>query len=284
MGANLFDEVGEFLAVEQEVDDLLGYSIRQQCLEDPGKRINDTRYTQPCLYVVNALNFYKALSNGLRPQLVAGHSLGEYNALHAAAAFDFITGLRLVKKRGELMSLARNGGMAAVLGIQADRVGQIIHENQLIGLDIANFNSPIQTVISGPREDLARAEPLFEEVGAEMYVLPVSAAFHSRYMQQAAKEFDQFLSGFSFNDTEVPVISNVTALPYKNGEPTMQVRDLLVKQISSPVQWTNTILYLIDRGASTFHEIGPGNVLTRLNRHNKLVSSPAVARSGLICN
>src|SRR5688500_17182210 len=101
MGQGLFDEVREFLSVEKDVDNILGYSVRKLCLEDPNNSLKDTQYTQPCLYVVNALHYYKAIGQGLRPAYVAGHSLGEYNALLAAGVFDFLTGLKLVKKRGE---------------------------------------------------------------------------------------------------------------------------------------------------------------------------------------
>ena len=132
-------------------------------------------------------------------------------------------------------------------------------------LDVANYNSRTQTVISGPLADIQRAGPLFESAGPVAYFpLPVSAAFHSRYMKSAAGEFGQFLSGFTFRAPKIPVIANVTARPYKLAEDSALVRDLLVQQISSPVQWTNSVLYLLDRGVTTFHEMGPGNVLTRL--------------------
>src|SRR5690348_12908296 len=113
MGQGLFDEVREYAAVERDVDAILGYSMRKLCLEDPDNRLKETQFTQPSLYVANALHYYKAMAEGARPAYVAGHSLGEYNALLAAGAFDFLTGLRLVQKRGELMSQAKNGGMGA---------------------------------------------------------------------------------------------------------------------------------------------------------------------------
>ncbi len=265
MGANFFDEVSEFRDIEGEINDLLGYSIRTLCLEDPEKKLHNTVFTQPALYVVNALHYFKAHADGLRPEFLAGHSLGEYNALHAAGVFDFMTGLRLVKKRGELMGQARNGGMAAVIGMNAERVTQLIHEHALSGIDVANFNSPVQTIISGPVEDITRAAPLFGKAGADAFIpLPVSAAFHSRYMEAAAIAFDRFLSEVVFQEPTVLVMSNVTAKPYKNGDSVVSPRELLVKQISSPVQWTKTIHYLLESGASTFHEIGPGDILSRL--------------------
>src|SRR5438128_12613700 len=152
MGQGLFDEVAQYAAVEKDVDAILGYSMRKLCMEDAGNRVKETQFTQPILYVVNALHYYKAVAEGTQPAYLAGHSLGEYNALLAAGVFDFLTGLRLVKKRGELMSRARNGGMGAVIGLGASVIAKVIKESGLATLDVANFNSPLQTVISGPVE------------------------------------------------------------------------------------------------------------------------------------
>lgn len=265
MGADLFDAVPEFRRAESEIDGLLGYSLRDLCLKDPDRKLQQTAYTQPALYVVNALHGYQALARGLRPRYVAGHSLGEYNALHAAGVIDFMTGLRLVHRRGAMMSQARDGAMAAVVGMPARGVTEHLREHGLDELDVANYNCRTQTVISGPVAGIQRAGPLFEKAGSVSFIaLPVSAAFHSRYMKSAAGEFAQFLSGFTFRAPRIPVIANVTARPYPLAEDPALVRDLLARQIFSPVQWTNSILYLLDRGVTTFHEMGPGNVLTRL--------------------
>jgi malonyl CoA-acyl carrier protein transacylase len=212
---------------------------------------------------VNALHYYKALSQGVRPQYVAGHSLGEYNALLAAGVFDFLTGLRLVKKRGELMAQAPGGGMAAVAGLRAEQVARIRLEHGLFDLDVANFNSPTQTVLSGPVGDIQRAREFFEAAGATLYMpLPVSAAFHSRYMVDAARLYADFLASASFSRPRLPVIANATALPY--ADESNAVRSLLAKQITHPVQWRQSVSYLISQGVVEFKEIGPGNVLTRL--------------------
>jgi malonyl CoA-acyl carrier protein transacylase len=276
MGAGLFDEVQEFLAVEREVDAMLGYSLRQLCLEDPENKISLTQYTQPCLYVVNALHYYQAISlEGIRPQYLAGHSLGEYNALLAAGAFDFLTGLRLVQKRGELMSQAQNGGMAAVIGLSPSNIAQVIKSNGLTSIDVANFNSPGQTIISGPKDDIARAAAFFEKAGVKMYIpLTVSAAFHSRYVADAAHEFDQYLQGFTFNALQTPVVANVTGRLYPSGDPSAVIRATLVRQIAQPVLWAPTVQFLLNRGESEFTEIGPGNVLTRLIQE---IKAPALA-------
>jgi malonyl CoA-acyl carrier protein transacylase len=265
MGQGLFDEVREYAAVEKDVDAILGYSMRKLCLEDAGNRLKETQFTQPSLYVVNALHYYKAISQGTRPAYLTGHSLGEYNALLAGGAFDFLTGLRLVKKRGDLMSQARNGGMGAVIGLGASTIAKVIQENGLASIDVANFNTPLQTAVSGPVEEVKRAGPLFEKAGAQMYVpLPVSAAFHSRYMADAAKAFGEFLAPMSFAAPRTPVVANVTARPYPTGDASELVKSLLVSQITHSVQWTQSIRFLIGQGVTEFSEMGPGNVLTRM--------------------
>jgi len=264
MGQGLFDDVREYAAVEKEVDALLGYSLRKLCLEDTDNRLKETQFTQPCLYVVNALHYYTAVAQGVQPAYLAGHSLGEYNALLAAGVFDFLTGLRLVKKRGELMSQAKNGAMAAVIGLGASLITKVIDENRLASLDVANFNSPSQIVVSGPTDDIKRAGPFFEKGGARMYMpLQVSAAFHSRYMADAAKAFAGFLAPISLAPPKIPIIANVTARPYPAVNPSESIKSLLVNQIVQSVQWTQSIRFLISQGVTEFREMGPGNVLTK---------------------
>jgi malonyl CoA-acyl carrier protein transacylase len=278
MGKDLFDQVPEFTSVEKEIDGLLGYSVRALCLEDASNQLSQTQYTQPCLYVVNALHYYKARADGGRPAFLAGHSLGEYNALMAAGAFDFLTGLRLVQKRGELMAQAKNGAMAAVIGLSPEAVMRLVAEHRLKAIDIANYNSPTQIVLSGLEADIQRVGPIMEKAGAKLYVpLPVSAAFHSRYMAEPAEAFDAFLGGFEFSTLTVPVVSNVTAQFYPTESAALSIRSLLVKQIVRPVLWTQSIRFLLGKGATTFSETGPGEVLARLvqqTREAALAPSP----------
>jgi malonyl CoA-acyl carrier protein transacylase len=265
MGQGLFDTVREYAAVEQDVDAMLGYSMRKLCLEDPDNRLKETQFTQPSLYVVNALHYYNALAQGTRPSWLAGHSLGEYNALLAAGTFDFLTGLRLVQKRGELMSQARNGGMGAVIGLDAGAVAKVIQDNALTTLDVANFNTPVQTVVSGPVEDIKRAGDFFDKAGAQLYMpLQVSAAFHSRYMADASKAFADFLAPMTFVAPRIPVVANVTAQPYPATNASEAVKSMLVNQITHSVQWTQSVRFLMTQGVTQFTEVGPGNVLTRM--------------------
>lgn len=267
MGQGLFDETPQYAEVEKDVDTILGYSLRKLCLEDADNRLKETQFTQPCLYVVNALHYYKAVSQGAHPAYLAGHSLGEYNALLAAGVFDFLTGLRLVQKRGELMSRAKNGGMAAVIGLGAARVGKVIEDNGLASIDVANFNSPSQTVVSGPIEDIKSAGPIFEKAGARIYMpLQVSAAFHSRYMADAARAFADFLDPMSFAAPKIPVVANATAKSYPTDRASESVKSLLAQQITHSVQWTQSIRFLICQGVTQFSEMGPGNVLTRMTQ------------------
>ncbi len=261
MGAELFAKFPRELA---HADDILGWSVEKLCREDPDKRLDQTDTTQPALFVVNALTYLDRQRGGApRPDFVAGHSLGEYDALFAADAFDFATGLRLVKKRGELMARAKGGGMAAVIGLPLARVKEVLSDPRFSRLDIANLNAPTQAVVSGPVEEVTAVKEVFEAAGAQLVVqLKVSAAFHSRAMADAAAEFRRFISPVEFRPLTIPVISNVTAQPYGPGE----TLDLLARQISSPVRWFESMQFLLGQPSPEFAESGPGAVLTGLLR------------------
>ena len=262
MGQDLFDK---FSSLTQEANDVLGYDIKTLCLEDPAKQLNQTQFTQPALYVVNALSYLKQLDeDGLTPDYVAGHSLGEYNALFAAKVFDFAKGLKLVQKRGELMSQATMGGMAAILGLSQSQVADVLAQPSCQSINIANYNSNFQFVISGPKTDIEQSISLFEQAGASMVIpLNVSGAFHSPLMANAREQFSDFLTAFQFNAPSMPVIANTTARPYGGSD---DVASQLSAQITSSVQWTSIIDYLVQMGETEFVEVGPGKVLTGLIR------------------
>lgn len=264
MGEGLFERFPEQVAI---ADAELGYSIQELCLRDPGQQLNQTQYTQPALFVVSALTYLARLADtGEQPDAVAGHSLGEYNALFAAGVFDFATGVKLVKRRAELMSQASGGAMAAVIGLSVEQIRAALDGAGLTGIDIANYNSLAQTVISGPEADIVAAQPVIEAAGSKMFVrLAVSAAFHSRYMAAAEKEFACFLEGFEFAEPKVPVYSNVTAAPHQPGE----IKGLLARQITHSVRWVETMEALLALPEPEFLELGPGNVLTGLARRIK---------------
>lgn len=259
MGAGLFEQFSDLIA---EADQILGYSLKTLCLNDPHQQLNLTQFTQPALYTVNALTYFdKVAKEGKKADYTAGHSLGEYNALLAAEVFDFKTGLQLVKKRAELMSQATEGAMSAVLGLTADTVEDILTRHQLTNVAIANYNSYTQIVISGIPAEVARAGSLCEQANAKMVIpLNVSGAFHSRLMVNAQHEFADFIQQFDFSLPCLPVIANVTAKAYKAND----IRKTLVQQIANPVRWTDTIRYLMSRHVTHFEEVGPGTILTGL--------------------
>lgn len=260
MGSGLFDRFSEWT---EQASAILGYSIRDLCLDDPDRVLNQTEYTQPALYVVNALTYRAQLEDASgAPDFVAGHSLGEYNALLAAGVFDFETGLRLVKERGRLMGQLDGGGMAAVIGLDKSDVESVLEG--VDGIDIANCNSPFQFVLSGQRDDVEAAQDAFEEAGADLYLpLNVSGAFHSRYMEPVRDEFASFLETVTFDAPTIPVVANAEARPYAEG----RVEELLARQLVEPVRWNESIQYLLAKGEIEITEIGPGDVLTKLTRY-----------------
>jgi trans-AT polyketide synthase/acyltransferase/oxidoreductase domain-containing protein len=272
MGGTLFDQFSELTA---QADAILGYSIKQLCLEDPQSKLSRTQYTQPALYIVNAFSYLKKLrETGEIPNFVAGHSLGEYSALFAAEVFDFPTGLQLVKKRGELMSRASDGAMAAILGLDEEQIVRALNKHDLHQVDIANYNSPSQIVISGLKTDIDRAKAVFEAMPEVKLFAPLktSGAFHSRYMESAKAEFADFLNGFTLAPPGIHVISNVWARPY---QPDM-INQNLIDQLTHPVQWSESIRYLMGLGEIEFVEVGPGKVLNGLIQHIKKEAEPLV--------
>jgi trans-AT polyketide synthase/acyltransferase/oxidoreductase domain-containing protein len=272
MGKELFSAYPQLMKTASEI---LGYSIEKLCLENPNNQLRLTQYTQPALYVVNALAYYKKCedekASGFHADFLAGHSLGEYNALLAADVFSFETGLQLVKKRGELMGAAKGGAMAAVVGIKAEEVRQLLVEHKLAGIDLANFNTPTQMVIAGPVDQILEAEKICTKKGIRCVVLNVSAPFHSRYMKEAQSEFSDFLRGFTFAQPKIPVIANATARPYENGK----IDQALGAQIASSVLWNDSIRYLMGQGDIEYIEIG-ANVLSKMVDEIKKTDTPLV--------
>jgi trans-AT polyketide synthase/acyltransferase/oxidoreductase domain-containing protein len=267
MGEVLFQRFPDYV---ESANQTLGYSVEEVCLRNPDSKLEQTIYTQPCLFVVSALSFlaYQE-TNRSDPAYFAGHSLGEFNALLAAGAFDFTTGLKLVKKRAELMSQATGGGMTAVINFSEKTLLEIILQ-QGNTLDIANLNSPKQIVISGLKKEIEKAVPVIQKAGGICIPLRVGSAFHSRHMLSAKHAFDAFIQDFSFTPISIPVISNVTAQPHELNS----LATNLAKQIVSSVRWTETIAYLFQKGCTEFKEIGPGNVLTKLIGSIRQTRSP----------
>ncbi|MFA3761708.1 ACP S-malonyltransferase [Yersinia sp. 2544 StPb PI] len=256
MGAPIFDIYPKLVADAEEIAE---FSIRDFFLDYPADRFSNTLYVQPALYTVNALYYRRYIDeSGALPLFLAGHSLGEFNALHAAGVFDFETGLRLVKKRALLMSESQGGGMAAVLGLNAEEVAQILEENNLFDISIANINSDLQMVISGPIESIKQAEEIFYDNYAIKYVvLRVSGAFHSTMLNSAAIKFGEYIQDFSFSSPTISVISNRTACPYT----VSSVIKNLSEHINKPVMWRQSVIYMRTHGVDRFTEMGGSSLL-----------------------
>ena len=258
MGEALFQAFPEYV---RKADEVLGWSVEELCLRDPEGLLGRTQYTQPVVYIVGVLSYLRRMEqHGDPPEWVLGHSVGEYAALFAAAAFDFEVGLRLVRRRAERMAEVGSGGMAAIIPGTEDSVRRTLQVAALHDLDIANINSERQVVIAGPRESIEGAERWFVDAGARYVVLNVSGAFHSRYMASAAAAFAAFMVEQPLGDPLYPVVANVDARPYPPG----QIRKRLADQIAAPVRWLESIRYLESLGVTTFEEMGSGDVLKSL--------------------
>ncbi|MDR3031535.1 MAG: ACP S-malonyltransferase [Kitasatospora sp.] len=261
MGAELFDLFPEEV---EAADAVLGHSVRELCLHDPEGRLGDTRYAQPAVFLVNALDARRRLAeegDGAEPVgCYAGHSLGEYNALVAAGCLGLLDALRLVRARAEAMATVRGGAMAAVAGIGGDRVAAALREARVRNVYVANRNSDRQTVVAGGRDELAGAAAVLRAAGARAVVpLPVSGPFHTPLMAPAARAFAAALRGQAFAAPAVPVFSGVTAAPFEPG----RAAALLAAQITAPVEWVRTVRALRAAGVTRFDEAN-GSTLTAL--------------------
>lgn len=257
MGRDLLDEFPEHLALADEV---LGYSVRDLCLDDKDGRLTSTRFAQPALYVVNVLTYLRVRrSCRIEPTALLGHSLGEYCAVHVAGVFDFATGLALVARRGELMTDAGDGAMAAVIGLDPDAVHDALATWSGDGLWVAGYNTPAQTVLSGLPDQVRTAKDHFLDAGARTYVsLNVSGAFHSPLMAAARSEFQRVLAGTELRAPRIPVVSNNTGAIHTGD----LIAHNLGEQISAPVRWTESVQLLASRGETSWIEIGPKRMLT----------------------
>jgi len=270
MGRGLYETYPEARALFDEADEILNFPLSALCFEGPKEELNDTINTQPALLTVSVALLRILELSQPNPAAVAGHSMGEYTALVAAGALNFAAGLKLVRERGRVMKEAGEhnpGGMAAVLGLGAEALDEICQvASQETGgiVQLANYNSPGQIVISGHKETLGRALELAKERGAKRVIpLAVSIAAHSPLMRHAAEEFVSIVAEVDFHQPLVPVVANVTAAPIAT---VAEIREELVGQLTSTVRWVESIQYMIAQGVTTFVEIGPKNVLTGLMR------------------
>ena len=266
----LVDVVDQFSIAKDtlaEANDVLGFDLSDLILNGPVEALNSTNNTQPALVAIEVA-LWRALDNKITADVFAGHSLGEYSALVCAGALNFADALKLVRRRGELMQKAVPdgvGAMAAILNM-ADADVEKICEEQAQGqvVQAANYNSPGQLVIAGNKEAVERAVVACKEAGARRaMLLPVSGPFHSALMQPAADEFSAYLSEFEVSAPSKPVLQNASNAFELDAS---VIAGNLVKQIASPVRWTQTIEQLAQNGCENIFEVGPGKVLTGLNK------------------
>jgi [acyl-carrier-protein] S-malonyltransferase len=268
MGLDLAQNFAVARQVFEEADDALGFSISRLCFEGPAEELQLTENTQPAILTTSVAAFRAARENGLpQPQFVAGHSLGEYSALVAAGVLELADAVKTVRARGQYMQQAvpiGTGAMAAVIGGELSAIEDACREsrgNQVCS--VANSNSPNQVVIAGNTEAVDSAIELLKGVAKRLIKLNVSAPFHCALMKPAQDKLAPHLESLSFNAPQVPVVTNVDARPTIGSD---ELRDALLRQVSAPVRWLESMQLLIDDGATTFVEVGPGKVLSGLMR------------------
>lgn len=267
MGRELADSFPAARGVFDEADRTLGFSLSQLCFSGPEEALKLTENTQPAILSVSAAAYHVLEQNGVRPNYVAGHSLGEYSALVAAGALKFADAVRLVRKRGQYMQEAvprGEGAIAAILGMRPGQVTEICRKAAVGKVMPANLNSPEQTVISGDAAAVKSAVEQASAAGAKRAVmLPVSAPFHSELMRPAQERLEKDLRATEFSSLMVPLVTNVDASTITSGA---EAREALIRQVTLPVRWEESIRELIEQGATTFVEVGPGRVLSGLLR------------------
>ncbi|MGB8325856.1 MAG: ACP S-malonyltransferase [Candidatus Acidiferrum sp.] len=268
MGKELADRYPVARAVFEEADQALGFAISKICFEGTEDELRLTANTQPAILTVSVAAYRVLADKGIMPDFVAGHSLGEYSALVAVGALKFADAVRLVRKRGTYMQEAVPvgvGGMAAIMGLSPAVVQDVCKraaENEVCAP--ANLNSPEQTVISGHASAVKRAVEIASQSGAKRaVVLAVSAPFHSALMMPAQEKLEKDLRATAMNFLQVPLVTNVDADTIRKGD---EAREALIRQVTMPVRWEESMRMLLDEGVNTFVEVGPGKVLTGLIR------------------
>lgn len=264
MGKDLYENFESAKSVFDTADKVLEKNVTSLCFDGPEEDLKQTVNTQPSIVTMSiaALEALKSELN-ITPTFTAGHSLGEYCAMYASGVMDLETTLKAIQKRADLMGQVKGGAMAAILNAPAESLEKALKEASSVGyVDVANYNSPAQVVITGDEAAVAKAGELLLEAGARRVVpLAVSGAFHSKFLEDAGKEFAAFVSDLDISSASIPVVTNVDAAAtiaandFKNKMP---------RQIYSSVHWTQTIENMIENGVNTFVEIGPGKVLSGL--------------------
>jgi [acyl-carrier-protein] S-malonyltransferase len=264
MAKDLFDNSVEAKEMIRTADEAVGTNLSYIMFNGPEEELKQTENTQPAIFLHSVV--LTSLIRTLRPDAVAGHSLGEYSALVAAGSLQFYEAIKLVRQRGLAMQYAgtvMKGTMAAIVGLKPDEVDAVCKEASAIGIvQCANFNSPGQIVISGSVDGVYKAMELCKSKGAKLVKeLVVSGAFHSPLMEPAIERLSAALDQTNFYDARIPVYTNVTARPVTDKN---EIKKLLLDQLNAPVRWEEIIVNMINDGIEEFYEIGPGKVLQGL--------------------
>lgn len=261
-----YDQYPVAKRVFEEADDALGFSITKMCFEGPEDQLRLTYNTQPAILTASTACAAVLKEHGIKCDIAAGHSLGEYSALVNAGALAFADAVRIVRKRGQFMQEAvpvGEGSMAAVLGLESQQIVDIcrnIEAESGEAVQAVNFNCPGQVVIAGAVGAVNKAIEALKAAGAKRAILlPVSAPFHSTLMQPASERLAEVLAPIAVNDAQIPVVANVTAAEVTSGA---EIKELLVKQAAMPVLWETSVRNMVADGVDTFVEVGPGKVLT----------------------
>ena len=266
MGKDLYEHYPAAKKVFDTADEVLGKKVTKMCFEGPEDDLKQTINTQPAIVTMSiaALEAFKSKLN-LTPHFTAGHSLGEYCAMFCSGVMNLKTTLLAIQKRATLMNKVNKGMMAAVLNAPEGSIEKALKEASKEGyVDVANYNSPVQVVLTGDEKAVNKAGEILTQAGARRFVpLAVSGAFHSKYLNEASKEFGEFAKELDLSSASVPVVTNVDASATISAE---DFRSKMPRQICSSVHWTQTIENMIQNGVDTFIEIGPGKVLAGLNK------------------
>lgn len=264
MSRELIEADSEIKRYLEKFQERTGYDLTDIILNGPEEKLQETRFTQPAIlfHSIAALKMWQKEID-IVPDFVAGHSLGEFSALVANGVLGFSDAMYLVHKRGEFMIKASEGkpfGMTAIIGLTPDAVADICEKASSAGIVIAaNYNTPVQTVISGSQSGIEAAMKLAEAAGAKRIIpLAVGGAFHSPLVAKASVWLEEEMAKIKFSATDIPVVANVDAKPWKE---TSQIIENLSKQVSSSVRWVESVKYMSDRGVDTFIEFGPQKVL-----------------------
>ncbi len=277
MGRDFYDTFDEVKTIFDMADAVAGAPIRRLCFDGPMADLTETISLQPAMTAMNLACLTGLVKAGIRPAVSAGHSLGEFAALHEAGVFDREALFRLVVNRGRLMNREaerRKGGMAAVIGLDIDTVADITRRASAAGcVSVANHNSREQIIVTGEVDAVSAAGQAAREQGARVIPLKVSGAWHSELMTAAQEDFADILTNTRFVDARHPVALNVTADYADSAE---QIKSIMSRQLCSPVRWFDIMTRLLDDGIDTFVEVGPGNVLSGLLKKSLPAPAPDI--------